>query len=42
MLKAGDRSNGAERFKWSDFLLGLTVLTGGVAAAALALRFLFL
>jgi hypothetical protein len=42
VLKAVDQSNGAERFKWSDFLLGLTVLTGGVTAGALALRFLFL
>jgi hypothetical protein len=39
---ADDQASGAERFKWSDFLLGLTVLTGGVAAGALALRFLFL
>jgi hypothetical protein len=42
MRAAADVADRIDRFKWSDFLLGLTVLTGGVAAGALALRFLFL
>lgn len=30
-----------EKFVWSDFLVGLTVLIGGLTAGAVALQFLF-
>jgi hypothetical protein len=44
MLAVGDQSvrpdEARQGFVWSDFLVGLTVLTGGVMAGVMALRFL--
>ena len=33
--------DGVVAFVWSDFLLGLTVISGGVAAGMMALQYIF-